>query len=79
MSVISPVHILFLGAFALIFLGPKRLPEVARSLGDGMRQFREVLSGEVHHIELPDAVATGTQGAPGAPQAPAPPTPGPFG
>jgi TatA/E family protein of Tat protein translocase len=77
MSVISPVHILFLGAFALIFLGPKRLPEVARSLGDGMRQFREVLSGEVHQIELPEA--PGPEAAPVAPQAPAPPPPGPFG
>ena len=30
---------------ALIVLGPKRLPSTARSLGKGMREFRESLSG----------------------------------
>ena len=47
MSLISPVHILFIAAFALIFLGPKRLPELARALGAGMREFRDVLNGDV--------------------------------
>jgi sec-independent protein translocase protein TatA len=37
----SPVHLLFLGAIALIVLGPKRLPELARALGKGIREFRE--------------------------------------
>jgi sec-independent protein translocase protein TatA len=44
----SPVHLLFLGAVALIVLGPKRLPEVARALGKGMREFREAMSVEDH-------------------------------
>jgi sec-independent protein translocase protein TatA len=46
----SPVHLLFLGAVALMVLGPKRLPELARALGKGMREFRESinLSGEDH-------------------------------
>jgi sec-independent protein translocase protein TatA len=42
----SPVHLLFLGAVALVVLGPKRLPEVARALGKGMREFREAISME---------------------------------
>jgi sec-independent protein translocase protein TatA len=37
----SPVHLLFLGAVALMVLGPKRLPELARALGKGVREFRE--------------------------------------
>jgi sec-independent protein translocase protein TatA len=40
----SPVHLLFLGAVALLVLGPKRLPEVARALGKGMREFREAIN-----------------------------------
>jgi len=32
-------------AVALIFLGPSRLPDAARSVGRGMREFRESLSG----------------------------------
>jgi sec-independent protein translocase protein TatA len=31
---------------ALIVLGPKRLPEVGRSVGRGMREFKESISGE---------------------------------
>jgi len=30
---------------ALIVLGPKRLPEVGRSVGKGMREFKESLAG----------------------------------
>jgi sec-independent protein translocase protein TatA len=30
---------------ALIVLGPKRLPEVGRSLGKGMREFKDSISG----------------------------------
>lgn len=40
MGIESPVHLLFLGAVALIVLGPKRLPELARALGKGIREFR---------------------------------------
>ena len=31
---------------ALLVLGPKKLPEVGRSVGKGMREFKESLSGE---------------------------------
>ncbi len=30
---------------ALIVIGPKKLPEVGRSLGNGMREFKESISG----------------------------------
>jgi sec-independent protein translocase protein TatA len=40
----SPVHLLLLGVVALIVLGPKRLPELARALGKGMREFRESIN-----------------------------------
>lgn len=32
-------------AIALIVLGPKRLPEAGRSIGKGMREFRDSLTG----------------------------------
>jgi sec-independent protein translocase protein TatA len=38
-------EILLVLAIALIVLGPKRLPEAGRSIGKGMREFRESLSG----------------------------------
>jgi sec-independent protein translocase protein TatA len=47
MGIENPVHILFLAAVALVVLGPKRLPELARAAGKSMREFREALNGGV--------------------------------
>lgn len=40
MGIESPVHLIFIAAVALIVLGPKRLPQLARALGQGIREFR---------------------------------------
>ena len=42
----NPIHLLFLLALLLLVFGAKRLPEMGRSLGSGMRCFKESLSGE---------------------------------
>lgn len=46
MGIENPLHLLFVAAVALIVLGPKRLPELARALGRGIREFRDAMSGE---------------------------------
>ena len=43
---ISPLEIMVLAVIALLVLGPQRLPEMARSVGKGMREFRAALSSE---------------------------------
>jgi TatA/E family protein of Tat protein translocase len=45
-DILQPTHLLFVLVVALLVLGPKRLPEVARSLGSGLRDFRNAISGE---------------------------------
>src|SRR3977135_3067847 len=45
MGIENPVHLLFIAIVALVVLGPKRLPELARALGKGMREFRQAMSG----------------------------------
>ncbi|HMD57471.1 MAG TPA: twin-arginine translocase TatA/TatE family subunit [Solirubrobacteraceae bacterium] len=52
----NPIHIIFLLVVLLLVFGAKRLPEMGRSLGTGMRGFRDALSGEAAPVEL-DATA----------------------
>lgn len=42
----SPMHLLIVLIIAVLVLGPKKLPEVGRSLGSGMRQFKDSLEGK---------------------------------
>ena len=42
---VGPLELLVVLVIALIVLGPKRLPEVGRSLGRGIREFKDTLSG----------------------------------
>lgn len=47
-------ELILLGVLALVIFGPKRLPEMGRGLGKGMREFKESVSGatgERAHIE----------------------------
>jgi TatA/E family protein of Tat protein translocase len=46
MGLENPVHLIFIGIVALLVLGPRRLPELARALGHGLREFREAMSLE---------------------------------
>ena len=41
----GPLELLVILGIALIVLGPKKLPEAARSIGRGMREFKETLQG----------------------------------
>lgn len=47
-DIFQPTHLLFLLVIVLLVLGPKRLPEMARSLGRGFRDFKDAISGEEH-------------------------------
>jgi len=42
----SPWHLLIVLIVAVLVLGPKRLPEAARGLGSGIRQFKDSLEGK---------------------------------
>jgi sec-independent protein translocase protein TatA len=46
---IGPMEIVLVLAIALIVLGPKKLPEVGRSVGRGLREFRESVSSAGRH------------------------------
>ena len=65
---VSPWELLILLAFVLLLFGPKRLPEMGRSLGKGMREFKNSISGKddeaVEPAELPPAAAAPVEDEP---------------
>jgi sec-independent protein translocase protein TatA len=45
LSAPGPMELIVILVVALIILGPKKLPEAARSVGRGMREFKDSISG----------------------------------
>jgi sec-independent protein translocase protein TatA len=55
MGLDNPIHIAFLLVILLLVFGAKRLPEMGRSLGSGLRGFKESINGDHVADELPAA------------------------
>jgi sec-independent protein translocase protein TatA len=70
MGLDNPLHIAFLVVILLLIFGAKRLPEMGRSLGSGMREFKGSLTGD-HHHHPHDAVTAAPMAAAPAAAAPA--------
>ncbi len=71
MGLDNPLHIAFLVVILLLIFGARRLPEIGRSLGSGMREFKSSITGEAQQGQ-----PTLTAGQPQQPQqAPAPAQP----
>lgn len=54
---IGMTELIIVLVIALIVLGPKRLPEAGRSLGRGMREFKDSLSGGSNHRDDDDELS----------------------
>jgi sec-independent protein translocase protein TatA len=57
----GPLEIIIILVIVLIVFGPKRLPDLGRSLGRGMREFKDSVTGkdkdelpEASHVEKPE-------------------------
>jgi sec-independent protein translocase protein TatA len=42
----QPMHLLILFGIALLVLGPKKLPELGKGIGEGIRGFKSAMSGK---------------------------------
>ena len=71
MGLDNPLHIAFLVVILLLIFGAKRLPEIGRSLGSGMREFKTSVTGETHQAQPTLAASTPPQQQPAPAQAPA--------
>ena len=68
MGLDNPLHIAFLVVILLLVFGARRLPEIGRSLGSGMREFKDSITGE---SKQQPAQPTLSQQAPAPPPPPA--------
>lgn len=62
-GILQPSHLIILLVIALVFLGPKRIPEAGRALGQGLREFRGSIGGgddEHHKLSAPEASVENT-------------------
>jgi sec-independent protein translocase protein TatA len=51
----NPIHLAFLLVILLLLFGAKRLPEMGRSLGAGLRGFKESINGESSERQIEGA------------------------
>jgi sec-independent protein translocase protein TatA len=49
----TPWHIVLLLLIALLLFGGRRLPEIGRSLGSGMREFKDAITGNSPEPDAP--------------------------
>jgi sec-independent protein translocase protein TatA len=67
MGLDNPLHIAFLVVILLLVFGARRLPDIGRSLGSGMREFKHAITGETPTGETPQPTITPAQGQPQPP------------
>ncbi|HEU0024390.1 MAG TPA: twin-arginine translocase TatA/TatE family subunit [Thermoleophilaceae bacterium] len=56
MPSIGPLEIVIVLVIVLVIFGPKRLPDLGRSLGTGMREFKDSVTGKDKEREELEAV-----------------------
>jgi sec-independent protein translocase protein TatA len=52
-DLLQPQHLLVIAAVALLMFGPKKLPELGKGLGEGIRGFKSALNGGPTDPESP--------------------------
>lgn len=55
MDLLAPSHLIIILIVALVVFGPKKLPELGRGLGRGMRDFKDAMSGDDDAIRRREA------------------------
>jgi sec-independent protein translocase protein TatA len=65
-NLFTPTHLLFVLVIALLVFGPRKLPELGKGLGEGLRGFKQGIKGEpeVTKSEVAKSDVTPTEAAP---------------
>jgi len=54
-GLLQPMHLLLILLIAVVFFGPKKLPELGRGLGEGIRGFRDAMNPKPQPPTVPPA------------------------
>ena len=60
MGLDNPLHLAFIVVLLLLVFGAKRLPEMGRSLGAGMRGFKDSINGDGAPAHIAEMSASST-------------------
>jgi sec-independent protein translocase protein TatA len=68
MPSIGPLELIVVLVIALVVFGPKKLPELGRSLGSGMREFKDSITGHSKDDDEPSSLAAASDDEPTTPE-----------
>lgn len=68
MPSIGPLELIVVLVIALIVFGPKKLPDLGRSLGSGMREFKDSITGHSKDDDTPSSLAAAPDDEPVTPE-----------
>lgn len=60
----QPMHLLVVGVIALLVFGPRKLPELGKGLGEGLRGFKDGIKGAPDAAKQDAPTATAPTAAP---------------
>lgn len=50
----QPTHLIVIFGIALLIFGPKKLPELGKGIGEGIRGFKRAMANETDHAQVVD-------------------------
>ena len=62
-NILEPTHVIVVLVVALLIIGPKRLPEAGRALGQGLKEFKNSISSD-HHNDPQDQIPAAAPSTP---------------
>lgn len=63
-NLFTPTHLIIVAVIAVLVFGPRKLPELGKGLGEGLRGFKEGIKGATEPAKQENAVAKSDQVTP---------------
>jgi sec-independent protein translocase protein TatA len=57
MELFTPMHLVVLGIVAVVLFGGKKLPELGKGLGEGLKSFKDGMKGVTDEVNKPGETA----------------------